>query len=174
MLPLPAFVIAAYLRFAAGIIPVGFDPRYIDPTPYFGLLLLAALAWAVVVEHFDLSRVDRLFPARDATRTALVASATAYTAVTAASFFYRNVSFSRLFVVISGVALFFLLIATQHVFRTYLNNMRQRGEKCSRLLVIGADEYAERALHSLLQSMVIPCSVEGFVRLPGQTACPAC
>jgi len=42
------------------------------------------------------------------------------------------------------------------------------------LLVIGADEYAERALHSLLQTMVIPCSVEGFVRLPGQTPCPAC
>ena len=174
MLPLPAFMIAAYIRFAAGIIPLGFDARYIDPTPYFGLLLLAVLAWAVVVEHFDLSRVDHLFPARDATRNALVASATAYTAVTAASFFYRNVSFSRLFVVISGVALFFLIVATQQVFRAYLNNLRQRGEKCSRLLVIGADEYAERALHSLLQTMVIPCSVEGFVLLPGQTPCPAC
>ena len=174
MLPLPAFVIAAYIRFAAGVIPLGFDARYIDPTPYFGLLLLAVLAWAVVVEHFDLSRVDHLFPARDATRNALVASAAAYTAVTAASFFIRNVSFSRLFVVISGVALFFLVLVTQHAFRVYLNSMRQRGEKCSRLLVVGADEYAEQALHSFLQSMVIPCSVEGFVRLPGQTPCPGC
>ncbi|MGD0124554.1 MAG: undecaprenyl-phosphate glucose phosphotransferase [Terriglobia bacterium] len=174
MLPLPAFVIAAYIRFAAGIIPLGFDARYIDPTPYFGLLLLAVLAWAVVVEHFDLARVDRLFPPRDAARNAFAASATAYTAVTAASFFYRNVSFSRLFVVISGVALFVLILFTQKVYRTYLDSLRQRGEKCSRLLVIGADEHAERALHSFLQSTVIPCSVEGFVRLPGQIPYPTC
>jgi Undecaprenyl-phosphate glucose phosphotransferase len=174
MLPLPAFGIAAYIRFASGFIPVAGEPREIDPAAYFGLLLLAVLAWAVVVEHFDLSRVDHLFPARDATRRALVASAAAYTVAAAASFFYRNVSFSRLFVVFSGVALFFLVIATQAAFRAYLDSLRRRGENCSRLLVVGADEYAEQALHSLLQSMVIPCSVAGFVRLPGQTPSPAC
>ena len=175
MLPLPAFGIAAYIRFASGLVPVspvfGVDA---DPAAYFGLLLLAVLAWAVVVEHFDLARVDHIFPARDATRRAFVASAAAYTLATAASFFYRNVSFSRLFVVFSGVALFLLVIATQAAFRAYLDSLRRKGENCSRLLVVGADEYAEQALQSLLQSMVIPCNVAGFVRLPGQTPSPAC
>jgi len=175
ILPLPAFGIAAYIRFASGLVPVspvfGVD---VDPAAYFGLLLLAVLAWAVVVEHFDLSRVEHLFPAPDATRRALLASAAAYTAVTAASFFYRNVSFSRLFVVFSGVALFLVVLATQAAFRAYLNGLRRKGENCSRLLVIGADTYAEQALEALLRSMVIPCSVAGFVRLPEQTVSPAC
>jgi len=173
MLPLAAFGIAAYIRFTSGLIHFPIDER-VDPAAYFGLLLLAVLAWAVVVEHFDLSRVDQLFPARDATRRAFVASAAGYTVTTATTFFYRNVTFSRLFVVFSGVALFFLVIATQAAFRAYLASLRRKGESCSRLLVIGADAYADQAVRSLLQSMVIPCTVEGFVRLPGQTPCPAC
>ena len=172
MLPLPAFGIAAYIRFSSGLIPV--IGEGVDPAAYFGLLLLAVLAWAVVVEHFDLSRVDRLFPQRDATRRALMASAAGYTVTTGATFFYRHVSFSRLFVVFSGIALFLLVIATQAAFRTYLRSMRRKGEKCSRLLVVGADEYADQAVRSLLQSMLLPCSVAGFVRLPGQTPSPAC
>jgi len=175
MLPLPAFGVAAYVRFASGLFPA--SPIFgvgVDAAAYFGLLLLTVLAWAVVVEHFDLSRVDQLFPTRDATRRALVASAAAYTVTTAATFFYRNVSFSRLFVVFSAVALLFAVMATQVAFRTYLASLRRKGENCSRLLVIGADEYAHQALRSFLQSMVIPCSVAGFVRLPGQTPSPAC
>jgi len=34
----------------------------VEPTANFGLLLLTVLAWAVVVEHFDLSQVGDLFP----------------------------------------------------------------------------------------------------------------
>ena len=175
MLPLLAFGMAAYIRFASGLIPV--SPTFgvdVDPAAYFGLLLLAVLAWAVVVEHFDLSRVETLFPVRDATRRAFVASAAAYTVTTGATFFYRHASFSRLFVVFSGGALFLLVFATQAAFRAYLDSLRRKGENCSRLLVVGADEYAEQALRHLLQSMVIPCSVAGFVRLPGQTPSPAC
>jgi Undecaprenyl-phosphate glucose phosphotransferase len=174
MLPLPAFGIAAYIRFTPGLIPVTGTGMDVDPASYFGLVLLSVLAWAVVVEHFDLSRVDHLFPASDASRRAFVASAAAYTVATAASFFYRNVSFSRLFVVFSGVALFFLVLATQVAFRAYLDSLRRKGENCSRLLVIGADTFAEQAVRTLLQSMVIPCSVAGFVRLPEQTPSPAC
>ncbi len=174
MLPIPAFGAAAYLRFATGFIPVPGKEPVVDPHGYFGLLLLAALAWSMVVEHFDLSRVDRLFPARDAARRAFFASVAVHTAVTAASFFYRDFSFSRLFVVYSGVLLFLFVVATQAAFRAYLDSLRRKGENCSRLLVVGADDYAERALHSFLQSVVVPCSVEGFVRLPGQTPCPGC
>jgi Undecaprenyl-phosphate glucose phosphotransferase len=172
MLPLPAFGVAAYIRFASGLIPV--VPEAVEPAAYFGLLLLTVLAWAVVVEYFDLSRVDHLFPTRDATRRALAASAAAYTVTTAATFFYRHASFSRLFVVFSGVALLLIVIATQAAFRAYLASLRRKGENCSRLLVVGADAYADQVLRSLLQSMVIPCSVAGFVRLPGQTPSPAC
>jgi Undecaprenyl-phosphate glucose phosphotransferase len=172
ILPLPAFGIAAYIRFVSGLIPV--ISEGVDYPAYFGLLLLTTFAWAIVVEYFDLSRVDHLLPTGNATRRAVVASAAAYTVTTGATFFYRNVSFSRLFVVFSAVALFLLVIATQEAFRAYLESLRRKGENCSRLLVVGADEYADQAVRSLLQSMVIPCSVAGFFRLPGQTPSPAC
>ena len=175
LLPIPAFAVAGYIRFASGLIPLtplaGTD---VDAAAYFGLLLLMALAWAVVVEHFDLARADHLLPVGSAVRRAFLASAAAYTATTGATFFYRHVSFSRLFVVLSGVALFLLLVATQAAFRTYLESLRRKGENCSRLLVVGADEYASQAVRSLLRSMLIPCSIEGYVRLPGQTAAAAC
>ena len=37
MLPLPAFGIAAYIRFVSGLIPVAGEG--VDPAAYFGLLL---------------------------------------------------------------------------------------------------------------------------------------
>jgi Undecaprenyl-phosphate glucose phosphotransferase len=175
MLPLLAFGVAAYVRFVSDLVPVSpGSGEGVDPAAYFGLLLLMVLAWAVVVEYSDLSRVDHLLPTRDATRRAVLASAAAYTVTTGATFFYRHVTFSRLFVVFSGVALLLLVIATQAAFRAYLASLRRKGENCSRLLVVGADEYADQAVRSLLQSVVIPCSVAGFVRLPGQTPSPAC
>ena len=129
------------------------NPLYegVDYSAYFGLLLLTTLAWAIVVEHYDLSHVDYLVPSRNATRRALVASIATYVVATGATFFYRTVSFSRLFVVFSGVALFILVFATQAAFRVYLESLRRRGENCSRLLVIGADEYASRTVRSLLR-----------------------
>jgi Undecaprenyl-phosphate glucose phosphotransferase len=175
LLPVLAFAMAGYVRFASGLIPL--TPRAgtdVDPAAYFGLLLLMVLAWVVVVEHFDLARLDHLSPPGAAARRAFVASVAAYTATIGATFFYRHVSFSRLFVVLSAVALFLLLLATQAAFRAYLRSLRRRGENCARLLVVGADEYASQAIRSLLQSMVIPCSVEGYVRLPGQAAAAAC
>jgi hypothetical protein len=60
MLPLLAFGAAAHIRFASGPIPVAGEG--VEPTANFGLLLLTVLAWAVVVEHFDLSQVGDLFP----------------------------------------------------------------------------------------------------------------
>ncbi len=104
----------------------------------------------------------------------VLASGAGDTVTTATTFFYRNVTFSRLFVVFSAVALFLLVVATQVAFRAYLASLRRKGENCSRVLVIGADEFADQAVRAFLQSMVIPCSVAGFVRLPGQTPSPAC
>jgi drug/metabolite transporter superfamily protein YnfA len=101
LLPLAAFGIAAYVRFGMGFFPV--IGEGVDYPAYFGLLLLTTLAWTIVVEHYDLSRVDYLVPSRTATWRALVASTATYLVATGTTFFYRTVSFSRLFVVLSGV-----------------------------------------------------------------------
>ena len=167
-LPVPAFGFAAYLRFLSGIFPVADEG--VSYPDYFGFLLLTTIVWAIIVEHYNLARVDFLLPVQAATRRAFWACAMAYVAATGASFFYRSASFSRLFVVFSGIALFTMVLVVQGTFRSLLNRAKRSGKRYSRILVIGADEYAERAARSLAAALVMPSSVVAFVRLPGQEA----
>jgi Undecaprenyl-phosphate glucose phosphotransferase len=81
---------------------------------------------------------------------------------------YRAASFSRLFIVISGSVLFLEVLLVQHGFRALLRRAHKTGRQYSRILVVGADESAQRAADTLLGSLVVPSSVVGFVRLPGQ------
>lgn len=164
-LPLPAFVIAGYIRFFSGWIPlVSAD---IDFLGYLGLLLFTTIVWAAVLDQFDLVRFDILFAARSSAWSALRACLVTYVAVMGATFFYRSSSFSRLFVAISGMVLFLLVLIAQRGARSALERARRQGKDCARILVVGADDFAGRAADLLLKG-VVPCSIEGFVRLPNQ------
>jgi len=166
LLPSFAFGVAAYIRFVTPFFPV--DEKGIKYADYFGLLFFTTLVWAIVVEYYGLSRVEKLFPARYSTRQAWWACLVTYLAITGATFFYRSASFSRLFVVFSATALFLMLLATQQAFRNLLLRLQREGKEYSRILMVGADEFAERAARSLRNSLVMPCAVVGYVRLPGQ------
>lgn len=166
LLPLFAFALAAYIRFASGLIPLAtYDIRADD---YFGLLLLATVVWALVVERYGLYRIDLVLRRKRAARAGFFACALTSTVVMAATFFYRSGSFSRLFIVLSAVTLFLLLLLTNQVFRLLINRVRQQGVRYIRVLIIGADRFAERAARSLLEGSTMPCAVVGCVRLPGQ------
>lgn len=168
LLPLFAFALAGWLRFGSGLIPLR-NPDA-DPADYFGLLFFTTLVWSVVVDHFGLARLDVLYSARTATWEALRACAITYVAVVGATFFYRSASFSRLFVSMSGVALFLLLLAAGWGFRKILDGARRNPKNPARILVIGADEFAGRSAQAVLDRMVMPAVVFAFVRLPGQVA----
>jgi Undecaprenyl-phosphate glucose phosphotransferase len=164
-LPLAAFAAAAWIRFGSGWIPlVSTD---VDPWDYFGLLFFTTVVWSVVLDQSGLARFDILFAARSCTWAALRACAVTYVAVTGATFFYRSASFSRLFVALSGVALFLLTVLSQQGARILLERARRQGKNCARILMIGADTFAGHAA-DLLRKGVVPCSLEGFVRLPDQ------
>ncbi len=167
LLPLVAFSLAAYLRFEAGFFPV-FDES-IAYADYFGLLLFTTITWAIIVEHYDLTSVELLGDPQAAVKRAFVACLLAYVTVTGATFFYRAASFSRLFVVFSALAMLVLTIGIQRGFSAVLYRMHRDGKMYSRILIVGADEYAERTARSLLSSLVMPSSLVGFVRLPWQT-----
>jgi Undecaprenyl-phosphate glucose phosphotransferase len=167
-LPVPAFGFAAYLRFLSGIFPVADEGvSYWD---YFGFLLLTTLVWVIIVEHYNLARVDFLLPVQAAARRAFWACGVAYVAATGATFFYRSASFSRLFVVFSGIALFTMVLVVQQAFRSLLGRVKRNGKRYSRIAIIGADDYAERAARSLAAALAMPSLVVAFVRLPGQEA----
>jgi len=166
LLPLLAFGIGAWLRFGSGLIPLN-NPDA-DPSDYFGLLFFTTLVWSVVVDHFGIARIDVLYSARRFTWDAIRACSITYVAVVGATFFYRSSSFSRLFVSISAVLLFLLVLLVDWGFRRILDRARHNPNNLARILIIGADEFAERSARLVLERLVMPSSVAAFVRLPGQ------
>src|SRR5271157_2518409 len=97
LLPLLAFLIAAYIRFSWFDIdryPVEYDPKF-----YFAVLLFTTLVWAIAVEHQRLCSIDELFREYTGLRRTVSAWFVTYTALLAVLFFYRQQNFSRAFFV---------------------------------------------------------------------------
>ncbi len=166
LLPLFAFAIGAYVRFSSGLIPV-VNPVD-DSSIYFGLLLFTTVVWAGVVDHWSLDRFDPLNASKNPVGNSLRACGLTYVAVTAATFFYRSITFSRLFVACSGVALYVLVRLEEWGFRKYIERAHRRSKNLARILVIGADDFAQRTADAVLERLGIPSTVAAFVSLPGQ------
>lgn len=165
--PLAAFCLAGYLRFATHLLP-----RYssdADPSSYFGLLLLTTILWAIIVEHYELASIENHFFAKGRVRRTLVACLATYTAILAMTFFYRETSFSRVFIWLSGLSLLVLSLGVQTLFRwAWLRDATHRNVGTN-ALIVGADDFAVRVAESLLSDRLTPCSIKGYVKLPNQT-----
>jgi Undecaprenyl-phosphate glucose phosphotransferase len=164
--PLAAFCLAGYLRFATHLLP-----RYssdADPSSYFGLLLLTTILWAIVVEHYELASIENHFLAKGRVRRTLVACFATYVAVLAVTFFYREATFSRVFIWLSGLSLFLFTMLIQALFRRAWFNGRIHHNSGASVLIVGADEFAVRVAKSLLSDRFTPCSIKGHVKMPGQ------
>ncbi len=169
LLPSLAFGIAGYVRFGSGLIPRRGE---VDPVYYIGLLFFTTLVWASAADFYGLGRLEVLFRASRPAWRALRACAMTYLVVTAATFFYRSASFSRLFVALSGAALWLLTALVDGTVRNLLVRAHRKGKVRARVLIVGADAFAERAARSLIERRVVPSMVVGFVRLPGQEVVP--
>ncbi len=165
LLPSLAFAMAGYVRFLSGLIPRRGE---IDPVYYFGLLFFTTLVWVLVTDYYGLGRLHFLFRAPSPARRGLQACVATYVLVIAATFFYRSASFSRVFVALSGLILFGLTLLADHVFRHLLIRAHRTGRARARVVIVGIDAFAERAARSLVERLVVPATVVGFVRLPGQ------
>jgi len=166
LLPACAFAIAGYLRLSA--VNVFHLPVLFNLRAYIVLLIYTTVAWAFVSNHFGLARPQRIFAAGGKTRKIAAACLITYVLTVVATFFYRETQFSRVFVVLSCLALFFLTIGYQVVFRLILEGLRRRGRHCLRLLIIGADQFAAETAARLLRGQITPCQIAGYVALPGQ------
>lgn len=166
LLPLIAFALAAYIRFslAASYLPT----TSVDSFAYVGLLLVATIMWALVVDHYQICSVEQIFAPSGKTKRTLVASLVTYCAVLAAAFFYRHTSFSRLFIFASAIFLFCLAITTRVLFRVVLSWRNNGNGHCAKILIVGTDEFAHRTARLLRGGQVVPCKIVGFVRLEGQ------
>ena len=169
LLPAPAFAFAYYLRFLSGLIR---RPIHDVSLSAYGLLLLStAFVWAIAADHYKLTQVTQLFASRGKTRQITFACVATYVAVLSIVFFYRESSFSRLFIALSAPVLFLLALGTRLMFRLFLTRGSRGALRCVRILIVGADEYADSTSKSLLAGQVMPCKIVGYVRLPGQEIC---
>lgn len=164
-LPMIAFAVAAYLHFEMRLADRTSSP--VDPIPYFGLLLLVTLVWAIVSENYGLCTIDYLFANAGKTRRAFLACSLTYLTILTISFFYKG-DFSRVFIALSVVALFLLTIVSRLLFQVIWDLRGRHGNGWIKLLIIGADDFAGRTATRLEAGQVMRCKVKGFVRLQGQ------
>jgi Undecaprenyl-phosphate glucose phosphotransferase len=165
-MPLAAFGVAGYLRFATHLLP--HYSADVDSRSYFALLLLTTILWAIVSEHFGLTSIENHFLVSPKSRRVLNACLVTLVAVLAATFFYRDITFSRLFIWMSGVNLFVLTLFVQAIFARTWVRTRSRQNPGFQVLIVGADDFAAKVARSLSSDPIAPCSIKGHVRLPGQ------
>ena len=166
LMPLAAFGVAGYLRFATHLLP--HYSADVDSRSYFALLLLTTILWAIVSEHFGLTSIENHFLVSPKSRRVLNACLVTLVGVLAATFFYRDITFSRLFIWMSAVNLFILTLFVQAVFARVWVRKRSRQNPGFQVLIVGADDFAAKVARSLSSDPIAPCSIKGHVRLPGQ------
>jgi Undecaprenyl-phosphate glucose phosphotransferase len=165
LMPSASFALAAIARFARPWLP-----RYsadVDPSVYFALLLLTTILWAIVAEHYGLTAVDHHLLTSGNIRRVLSACLLTYFAVLSATFFYRDVTFSRIFIWISALNLLLLTLLTRATFNSLWLYGRSRARAIV-VLIVGADDFARKIADALLADRVAPCAIKGHIRLPGQ------
>jgi Undecaprenyl-phosphate glucose phosphotransferase len=121
-----------------------------------------------VSEHFGLTSIENHFLVSPKSRRVLNACLVTLVAVLAATFFYRDITFSRLFIWMSGVNLFVLTLFVQAIFARAWVRTRSRQNPGFQVLIVGADDFAAKVARSLSSDPIAPCSIKGHVRLPGQ------
>jgi Undecaprenyl-phosphate glucose phosphotransferase len=164
--PLASFSFAAVLRFATHALP-----RYstdAEPQPYFGLLLLTTIIWAISAEYQQLTSIEMTLHAERHLRQILLACISTFVTVLSVLFFYRDTSFSRMFIWISSMNIVFLSLLISALFRRLWHRSSSPDASPGSLLIAGADEFAARVANSLLAKRIASHGIRGHIRLPGQ------
>jgi Undecaprenyl-phosphate glucose phosphotransferase len=167
MLPLIAFTIAWMIRFS-NLLGTYWTVVDYDPYPYFQLLILTTIVWAIAAESYGVSSFENLWRENTGARAALAASTMTAVIVLTAVFFYRTTSFSRAFTLISALILLTLTLLVRAVFRTVLRHAN--GYNAVRVIVVGADKFARSMVQRLNRSHYATFQVASYVRIPGQQA----
>ncbi len=166
-LPLAAFTLAALLRFATSVLPRHSTDA--EPRPYFGLLLLTTILWSLGAEYHGLTSIENHLRPQGILRRILLACLSTYVTVLSVTFFYRDTSFSRIFIWLSSMNIVLLALLVSAVFRKVWYRKAISQTASGLLLIVGADAFAARVAESLLASRIAPCGIRGHIRLPGQT-----
>ena len=165
LLPAMAFGLAAYFRFF--VLKVGQHPANADPRFYLAVLLFATAVWIMVSEVQGLCTIDELFRENTGVRKSIGACITTYTALSGVLFFYRQQNFSRIFFLASAIALLATTVVSRMALRSLLRSAR-RERRTIRVLIVGADEHAQRTALRLATVPLVLSEVVAYLRIADQ------
>jgi len=156
-----AFFVAYWLRFVVQIQPVtkGTPPL----TDYLRLVPVILLLWPSVFYFQGLYQKRRIRSQTDESVRVILAVALATILLTAGLTFYRDISFSRLFLAIfAGVDALFIVISRLGI-RRMLGRIRRSGGNLQQLLVVGAGDLGRQVVERLQQHLELGFAVVGFL-----------
>src|SRR5436305_6380157 len=161
LLPLLSFGMCGYLRFGSFSLDIPARQDYVI------LFLFTEFAWILAANYSKLSTVADLFWEYTGIRAAFFACFTTFLLQTALLVFVRQLIISRIFLFVTNVILFLLVVAARNFFRlTSASTILPR--KCEKLLIVGTDQYAKRYVKLLRRIPFFDCKVEAYLQLPGQ------
>src|ERR1700676_2848758 len=134
---------------------------------HFTLVLYSGLLWAFMAEHYKVTSVDELFRERTGAKAASSASAATAIVLLAVLYFGRDAVFPRGLFICCAVTLLVLTVLLHAAFR-FLCRKKLRLGRPTRILIVGADQYARDAAIRLQRLSFVSCQVDAYVRLPGQ------
>src|SRR6266436_2049278 len=134
---------------------------------HFTLVLFSAFVWAFMAEHYKVTSVEELFRERTGARAASAASVATSLILMGVLYFGHNAIFPRGLFVCCVITLQALIVLLHAAFRLLYRNKLRLGRP-TRLLIVGADQFARDAAILLQRLSFAPCQVVAYVRLPGQ------
>jgi Undecaprenyl-phosphate glucose phosphotransferase len=124
-----------------------------------------------MTEHYSVTSIDELLRERTGAKAALSALVATSAVFLAILFFSRADAFPRGLFLCGIVALFVQTLLMRSLLRAIFRKRREWG-KPTRILIIGADGFAQQSAECLERLSPAPCQIAGYVALPGQCAAP--
>lgn len=165
LLPFPAFEIG-WRIWALCMVFLGRANEYAHHG-HFTLVLFISFLWAFMAEHYKVTKVDELFRERTGARAASAASVATAVILMGVLYFGHNAIFPRGLFISCLITLLLLTLLSHAAFRFLCRRERQLGRP-TRLLIVGADQFARDAAVRLQRLSFAPCQVVAYVRLPDQ------
>src|SRR5258706_10978381 len=162
-------ILAFYLGWCIWSLTCGFlgRPVLFSFHGNFNHLLFGTLVWAFVSERYRVTSFDELFRERTGARAAWSACLATSFVLLALLYFSRNDIYPRGLLIWDVIVLLTLTVMLHAIFRVIFRSSANMA-KPTRLLVVGADQFARDAAGRLQRLTFAPCQISGFVRLPGQ------
>jgi Undecaprenyl-phosphate glucose phosphotransferase len=147
--------------------PINYPGHIFSLDGHFVPILFSTLLWAFAAEHYRVTSFDELFRERTGARAAWSACLATSFILWGILYLSRNETFPRGLVISAVFVLLPLTILVHAAFRVLCRKGLQT-VKPTRLLVIGADHFAQELAGRLKRLTFAPSEIVGYVRLPDQ------